>query len=82
MQNSERFAFHPEFILSQLRSDNSYARALAYLVCRALLAQLSGERRNDIAYDVLTATGLTSLEVMGDLVCEDGQLQEVKDTIC
>ena len=78
MRASDLFSSHLEFVLSQLVVENSYARAMAYLVSRALLSQTSGERQIDVGYAILKTTGLTSLEHVDDFTRGADNLQAVR----
>ena len=65
-----------KFLLSQIRSTNAHSKALAYLVCRALLTRLPGQRQLQVAYDILKNTELSSLHDMDDFLrgAEDVQV--------
>ncbi|KAH9921142.1 uncharacterized protein B0H18DRAFT_1086220 [Fomitopsis serialis] len=55
-------------LLGKLQDANAHARALAYLTARALLSRLSGEHQIDAAHAILRATGLETLEGMGEFM--------------
>ncbi|OSX58041.1 hypothetical protein POSPLADRAFT_1154787 [Postia placenta MAD-698-R-SB12] len=57
-----------ENILAKLHDSSPYARALGYLVARALLSRLSGEHQINAAHRVLQAMKLNTLEGMGDFM--------------
>ncbi|KZT68072.1 hypothetical protein DAEQUDRAFT_348588 [Daedalea quercina L-15889] len=57
-----------ELLLGKLQDPNPHARALAYLTVRALLSRLSGEHQIDAAHAVIRATGLETLEGMGEFM--------------
>ncbi|KAI0092311.1 armadillo-type protein [Irpex rosettiformis] len=57
-----------KFLLTQIRSNNAHSKSLAYLVCRALLTRLSDQRRVEVAYDILQATELTTLDGVDDFL--------------
>ncbi|KAL6308934.1 hypothetical protein BKA93DRAFT_724934 [Sparassis latifolia] len=61
---SNNFAHHLDALLSKLHETDLYSRNLSYLVIRALLSRLSKEHRWNVAYRVLEAMKLESLEGM------------------
>ncbi|KAI0369251.1 hypothetical protein BV20DRAFT_968110 [Pilatotrama ljubarskyi] len=65
---SNYFQQHVDSLLEKLHDENYHARALVYLVTRALLGRLGGEQRIDTAVRVLEAMQLDSLEGMGDFM--------------
>ena len=65
------------FLLSKLNDSDAHARALAYLVCRSVLASLSGERQIDVAYSIVNAMHLESLDNMEDFLRGSSDLQVV-----
>ncbi|TBU55148.1 armadillo-type protein [Dichomitus squalens] len=65
---SNYFRAHLDLLLTKLRDENSHARALSYLVTRALLSRLSDEQRIDAGHRVLDAMQLDTLEGMGDFM--------------
>ncbi|EKM52689.1 uncharacterized protein PHACADRAFT_101069 [Phanerochaete carnosa HHB-10118-sp] len=75
---SRAFAAHVEFLLGRLNGGDAHARALAYLVCRALLGHLSGERRVDVAHKIIATMKLENLEGMEDFMRGSGDLQVVR----
>ncbi|KAI0354312.1 hypothetical protein OH77DRAFT_530067 [Trametes cingulata] len=66
--SSNYFQQHLDTILEKLHDENHHARALVYLIARALLGRIGGEQRIDTAVRVLEAMQLTSLEGMGDFM--------------
>lgn len=75
--SSSSFDAHLTFLLSKLTDNDAHARALAYLVCRALLGYLSGEKQIDTAHKVIGAMQLESFDGMEDFVRGSGDLQVV-----
>ncbi|KAF9221723.1 hypothetical protein BS17DRAFT_710411 [Gyrodon lividus] len=74
--------------LPKLHDALPHARALAYLVCRALLMRSSGDQQVPLAYQILRAMRLTFLEgkddLLGDLTLQEasnGQQVGMKATI-
>ncbi|KAH9837712.1 armadillo-type protein [Rhodofomes roseus] len=55
-------------LMWKLQDPNPHARSLAYLTARALLSRLSGEHQIDAAHAIIRATGLESLEGMGEFM--------------
>lgn len=60
-----------------MRDTNAYARALGYLICRAILARLSGDRLINSAHRVLASMGLNTLEGMDEFLRSTDNLQAV-----
>ena len=58
-------------LLSKLHDPVPHARALAYLVCRALLMRSSGDQQVLLAHRVVRAMHLTLLEASDDLSLEE-----------
>jgi len=58
-------------LLSKFHDPVSHSRALAYLVCRALLMRTSGDQQILLAYRSIRAMGLTSLETSDSLSLEE-----------
>ena len=65
-------------MLSKLDETDAHARALAYLVCRTILASLSGEKQIDAAHKIVTAMNVESLDGMEDFLRGSGDLQVVR----
>ncbi|KAI0830231.1 hypothetical protein BC628DRAFT_1357002 [Trametes gibbosa] len=65
---SNHFQEHLDSLLEKLRDENQHARALAYLITRALLSRLNGEQRIDAAHRVLLAMQVHTLDGMGDFM--------------
>ncbi|KAH9893998.1 hypothetical protein C8Q73DRAFT_694035 [Cubamyces lactineus] len=65
---SNYFEQHLTSLLEKLHAEDSHARALAYLVIRALLARVGGEQRVEVAHRALQAMQLETLEGMGDFM--------------
>ena len=74
---SPSFASHLDFLLGRLSASDAHARALAYLVCRALLGYLSGEKQVDAAHKIIHAMQLESLDDMDDFMRGSVDLQVV-----
>ena len=55
-------------ILRKLQDVKPHSRALAFLICRALLSRLSGEQLIDVSIRVLDAMEVKSLQGMGDFM--------------
>ncbi|GJE92911.1 U3snoRNP10 and BP28CT domain-containing protein [Phanerochaete sordida] len=72
---SPAYAAHLEFLLERLNASDAHARALAYLVCRALLGNLSGERQVDVAHKIVNAMKLESLDKLEDFMRGSNDLQ-------
>ncbi|KAI0632952.1 hypothetical protein C8Q77DRAFT_1120632 [Trametes polyzona] len=65
---SNYFQQHLDRLLEKLHDENHHARALVYLVTRALLGRVGGEQRVETARRVLQAMQLDTLEGMGDFM--------------
>ncbi|KAI0651200.1 hypothetical protein C8Q79DRAFT_1004507 [Trametes meyenii] len=65
---SNYFQQHLDSLLEKFHDENHHARALVYLVARALIARVGGEQRVEIARRVLEAMQLETLEGMGDFM--------------
>lgn len=68
MVNSSSSEQHFSNILKKLHDNNAHTRAFSYLICRALLARLSGQRLVDSAHQLLVAMNLKSLEGMDEFM--------------
>lgn len=64
-------------LLSYIESTNYYTRALGYLVAKALLDKLSGQRQVDVARKLLDGMKLQEISGIDDLPAEPGQFIEV-----
>ncbi|KAJ8482003.1 hypothetical protein ONZ51_g5640 [Trametes cubensis] len=65
---SNYFEQHLASLLEKLHAEDSHARALTYLVIRALLSRVGGEQRVEVAHRALQALKLETLEGMGDFM--------------
>ena len=74
---SESLEQHFAFVLEKLQDGNAYARALAYLVCRALLPHFSGAPLVDAAHRVVGAMGIKTLDGMDEFMRGTDNLQVV-----
>ncbi|KIP06398.1 hypothetical protein PHLGIDRAFT_128310 [Phlebiopsis gigantea 11061_1 CR5-6] len=72
---SASFSSHLEFLLRTLVVDDTHAKSLAYLTCRAVLGGLSGEKQTETAHKIFTAMGLDSLDGVEDFTRGSGDLQ-------
>ncbi|KAI0692328.1 hypothetical protein BC835DRAFT_1416622 [Cytidiella melzeri] len=75
ISNAPSFELHLKFMLSQIKDGSSHSKGLAYLVCRALLTRLTGERLVEVAHNVLRAMDLSSLEGIDDFLRGADNLQ-------
>ncbi|KAI0670242.1 hypothetical protein C8Q78DRAFT_1138718 [Trametes maxima] len=65
---SNYFQQHLDSLLEKFHDENHHARALVYLVARALIARTGGSQRVKTARRVLEAMQLETLEGMGDFM--------------
>lgn len=74
---SENLLDHVDFILGVLKDENHNARALGYLVTRALLAKLSNQHQLSVAQRVIQAMAVETLSGMEDFMKGSNNLQSV-----
>ena len=66
------------FVLSVLKNTNHNARALGYLVTRALLGKLSGQHQLNVAQRAIQAMAIETLSGMEDFMKGSDNLQSVR----
>ena len=67
--------------MAKLNDQDPYARALAYLVIRSLLAKLPAEQQLDVGLDALKLMSLESADNMSDFMKGTEHVQEVVDDL-
>jgi len=75
---SENPSGHIDFVLSILKDANQNARALGYLVARALLGKLSGQHQLGVAQRTIQAMAIETLSGMEDFMKGSDNLQSVR----
>lgn len=75
---SENPLDHVDFILGLLKVENNNARALGYLVARALLGKLSGQHQLNVAQRAIQAMAVETLPGMEDFTKGSENLQSVR----
>jgi U3 small nucleolar RNA-associated protein 10 len=75
---SENPSDHVDFVLGALKDENHNARALGYLVTRALLAKLSGQYQLSVAQRAIQAMAVETLSGMEDFMKGSDNLQSVR----
>ena len=75
---SENPLDHVDFVLGILKDENHNARALGYLVTRALLGKLSGQHQLSVAQRAIQAMGIETLSGMEDFMKGSSNLQSVR----
>ncbi|KAG8875602.1 snoRNA-binding rRNA-processing protein utp10 [Tulasnella sp. 331] len=76
---SKQYHDHFDFLISELKSENSRVRGLACLVLRALLNELSGGQRVDAACQVLENLGLKSMDKLESTIASGASLGSLLD---
>lgn len=76
---SNEYEHYIDFLLGQLHAPSPHARALSYLILRALLGRLSGTRQVDAARRAVAAMRVESLAEMGDFMGGVDNLQAFID---
>ena len=74
---SEKPSGHIDFVLGVLNDPNPNARALGYLVARALLGKLSGQHQLSVAQSAIQAMAIETLSGMEDFMKGSDNLQSV-----
>ena len=69
---------HIDFVLGGLNDTNHNARALSYLVTRALLGKLSGQHQLSVAQRAIQAMAIETLSGMEDFMRGSDNLQSVR----
>ena len=69
---------HINFVLGALKDTNHNARALGYLVTRALLGKLSGQHQLSVAQRAIQAMAIETLSGMEDFMKGSDNLQSVR----
>ena len=75
---SENPLDHVDFVLGVLKDENNNARALGYLVTRALIGKLSGQHQLSVAQRAIQAMGVETLSGMEDFMKGSEDLQSVR----
>lgn len=75
---SKRYSAHFSAVIRKSHEADPNVRVLAYLVMRALLSQLSGERQIDAAHQALEAINLQQLPDVDTSAMEAQTLPEVR----
>lgn len=75
---SENSLDHIDFVLETLKDENNNARALGYLVTRALLGKLSGQHQLSVARRAIQAMTIDTLSGMEDFMKGSDNLQSVR----
>ena len=75
---SDNASDHIDFVLSVLKDANYNARALGYLVTRALLGKLSGRHQLNVAQRAIQAMAIETLSGMEDFMKGSNNLQFVR----
>ena len=75
---SEKPSDHIDFVLGVLNDANPNARALGYLVTRALLGKLSGQHQLSVAQRAIRAMNIETLSGMEDFMKGSDSLQSVR----
>lgn len=71
---------HVDFVLDTLKKGNHNARALGYLVIRALLGKLSGQHQLSVAQRAIQTMAIETLLGMEDFMKGSDNLQSVRYT--
>jgi U3 small nucleolar RNA-associated protein 10 len=71
---------HVDFVLGTLKKGNHNARALGYLVIRALLGKLSGQHQLSVAQRAIQTMAIETLLGMEDFMKGSDNLQSVRYT--
>jgi len=75
---SQKPSDHINFVLGVLNDANPNARALGYLVTRALLGKLSGQHQLSVAQRAIQAMAIETLSGMEDFMKGSNNLQSVR----
>ena len=75
---SDNRSDHIDFVLDVLKDVNHNARALGYLVTRALLGKLSGQNQFSVARRAIQAMAIETLSGMEDFMKGADNLQSVR----
>lgn len=75
---SENPSDHIDFVLGVLKDANHNAKALGYLVTRALLGKLSGQHQLSVAQRTIQAMSIKTLSGMEDFMKGSDNLQSVR----
>ena len=75
---SEKPSDHIDFVLGVISDANPNARALGYLVTRALLGKLSGQHQLSVAQRAIQAMAIETLSGMEDFMKGSNNLQSVR----